>query len=162
MKGNVIFYIALLIIVVSLVTAGQIGKSQDLQMKQTYAVYLAAVKNIDNQQGNLAIPDLEKLAKEFPERNNVHRNLGLAYSQTGKYKEALEQFEIALKIRPTLIKVPYFNAQYGEVAYNLKQYDKAKAFFLESINTGISGDLRTYVDQMLTRIATIEKAGGAQ
>jgi Tfp pilus assembly protein PilF len=160
MRGNVIFYITLLIVVIALITAGQIGKKQDQKMEQTYKIYQNAKKLIGTQKGNNAIPDLEKLTKQFPERYNVHQQLAIAYSQAGRYKEADEQFEIALKIRPALIKNPLFNAQYGENAYVLKQYDLAKAFLQESINAGISPDLKTYVDQLLNAIATAENTGG--
>lgn len=162
MRENLIFFIAVIIIVVVLLTAGQIGHTQDLKMQQTYATYQNAVKLIENQQGEKAIPYLVQLSKDYPGRHNVHHKLGVAYSQAGIYKEAEKQFEIALNLRPALIMQPLFNAQYGEVVYYLKQYEKSKAFFLESIRTGITGDLRTYVDQMLERIASVQKASVTQ
>jgi tetratricopeptide (TPR) repeat protein len=159
MKPNAIFFSALGAIVISLIVANQIGNKQDLTYQENYKSYLSAVKAIQEQKGNEAAPVLEELVKKYPERYNLHKNLGLAYAQIGYGAQSIAEYDKALAIRPFLIKSAIFNAQYGEIAYQIKDYPKSKVFFEESLNAGISGELKPYVEQMLTNIDNINKAG---
>jgi Flp pilus assembly protein TadD len=52
-----------------------------------------------------AIPWLQRAAKAAPQTSEPHELLGLAYSQTGREKEAQGELETAIRLRPDFARL---------------------------------------------------------
>jgi tetratricopeptide (TPR) repeat protein len=55
-----------------------------------------------------AIQDLEKLAKDAPGIAEIHANLGTAYYSVGRYNDAAQQAQEALRLKPSLVNAHFF------------------------------------------------------
>jgi len=70
----------------------------------------------------LAFKTLQRRVDEHPEQASAHYGYGLVLARSGKYEQAIEHFEAALRIRPF---DPYLLGELGQVQYFEGRYRQA-------------------------------------
>ena len=93
----------------------------------------------------------QELSKSTELKSKVHTNLGVAYAQKGKHKEAVEHLEAALSFRPLDHRAFLFMAESLE---QLREYEKAGKMY--QLSVGLAKDSST-ADMIEKRIAQVEK-----
>lgn len=116
--------------------------------------------NIDNQcnyaamltmsgGAELAIPTLEKLAKQFPHNSTVLNNLGQAYYQAGKEDEAEKQLTRALAVAPFHPQAAATAAQIADGKGNTTQ---AAALAKQAVQRSLSRDKLNDLRKLRTKL----------
>jgi tetratricopeptide (TPR) repeat protein len=151
-----IFYSVVPIVVISMFVAGISGSKQDAGYKADNDAYLQATKYIQNAQGQEALTIMKALYVKYPEATNIVRFLGLSYGLVKDYPSAVNAFDKVVELKPFMVKDAIFNAQFGEMLYNNKEYAKAKAYFAAALDNNINETYKPTVMNYLTRITVIE------
>ncbi|AEH46341.1 Tetratricopeptide repeat-containing protein [Parageobacillus thermoglucosidasius C56-YS93] len=133
------------------------GKNQDQIYKNRYEQYIYAQHLLQEQKANEALPILKKLYRQYPDRYNIMRDLGLAYALAGDFSKASFYYDKALEQRPFLRIDPIFMVQFGEISYFNGEYAKAKVLLEEARQLAGSEKYHQRIDELLTSIQSKSK-----
>jgi len=106
-----------------------LAKALDLSPNNARALYYRALVERNEGKLDLAIADLEEMARQYPLSRDAHRELGFTLYQEHKYADALKQYEALQEIAPDDLAAHYNLAiLYRRVGEKDKAAREAAAF----------------------------------
>lgn len=157
MQNKVIISIILIVVITLLFVTSSLGKQQDKNTLADYKNYENAKKLMEKGQGSEVVSILENLRQKYPKDYGIMKNLAIAYGQSGKYNEAIEDLNAALQQRPALIQSGIFCAQYADVLYSMKNYNAALPLYKNALQFNNFPQITDYLKQRIDQLSSIVK-----
>lgn len=149
---NLIFYFFIIISIIYIVVAKQIGDDQDTKFLNDYQQY-ERVTVLANEQKYIGVePILKDLVSKYKNSYVISWQYAICLDGLGNYQEADKYYAMAEKIRPFIVKNQYFLVQRGKVFYQLGNYSEAIKYLEYSKKINENSDLTKLADQLLTEI----------
>lgn len=116
----------LVFIVLGLVVAKVMAKSQDEQFATEGVLFQQAIQLSNEGKYEEASPYINKLLKLQPDSEDANYLGGLIAANTGEMKQSAILFQKTLEINPYRVEDPMFMLQFGETLLNVERYEDAK------------------------------------
>lgn len=151
-RRNFIFLILLAVILIGLLTCGTEIERKNAVLLQDSWKYKQVQQLM--QQGKPL--EASRLQADLLNRHAYSYQLlwtyGLSMAAQGEWQPAGKYMEQARKVRPALVSEQIFLVQYGEVLYNLGDYDRASLYLQESLKYNKQAELIPIAQKLLQQI----------
>ena len=97
-------------------------------------VFLLAPSGCNISKFNLKIDKLQSEVRKNPDYADAHYNLGIAYHELGKYKEAIESYKHAVRINPDFA-LTHYNLGYAYIILRDKSSALKQHKILKKLDT---------------------------
>lgn len=149
---NWVFACLILLIVIAVITIGQIGKKQEFTFLEDFQKYNYAIQLLEQDQANQAIIIFEELITTYTNYPYLLWNYGISLAMIGEFENSIDVYQKALKQRPFLIKNSVFTQSLGEVYFNYKDFEKAKVYLEYCLNLEITSEQEQKIQKILQEI----------
>lgn len=149
---NIVFFILTTFIIICLFVVNNIGNEQDKVYAEESNKFKYAVQLLSENKVSEAEPLLKDLVEKHPENYEISWRYATTQSLLQNFEEAKALFQHAQDLNLTLVKDGTFLAQYGEVLYNLGEFDKAKVYLEESLKFNSNEQINKAVNTLLENI----------
>lgn len=149
---NLTFFLIIVILSVCLFVTNNISKKQDKVFAEESNQFKYALQLLSEDKAQEAEPLLKDLSEKHADNYEIIWNYGTLQSHLKKYDMAEPLFQKAQKLNVLLVKNPLFLAQYGEVLYNLGEFEKSKVYLEESLKYNPDEKMIGVINTMLENI----------
>ncbi|WP_431029102.1 tetratricopeptide repeat protein [Lysinibacillus sp. LZ02] len=147
------------LIIVGIVIAKFIGKSQDQQFASEDDLYAVTYRLVSEQKYTEATPFISELLKLQPNSEAANYLGSVVYANNGDYKQAAILMQKAMDLNPHNVEKPMFMIQFGEILLLSERYEDAKTVLTRCQESGWAPEEdATYqqrVQELLAHIETI-------
>ncbi|QOR66336.1 hypothetical protein IM538_21645 [Cytobacillus suaedae] len=130
---NYVVYLITIFTIITIIFSMKIGAKQEEEFLKDYQDYQTAIFHLSNNEFDKSNVLFEDLLKTHYKNYNVLKDYGLSLALSGKYSDSVTYYQKALDQRNALVRDPLFLAQFGEILYWNKDYNKSLIFLNESL-----------------------------
>ncbi|MFF5993872.1 hypothetical protein AAGS61_03805 [Lysinibacillus sp. KU-BSD001] len=145
------------LIIVGILVAKFMGKSQDEQFSNEDNLYATTYSLVSEQKYSEATPFISELLQAQPSSEAVNYLGSIVYANNGDYKQAAILMQKAMDLNPYNVENPMFMLQFGEVLIFSERYEDAKTVLTRCQESGWAPqEYPTYQQRVQELLAYIE------